>query len=366
VRRLLALLVAAALVLGACGDDGLAGILDDDAPAEPEVRDEPATDDDQEQEQEEDTTATDEPTGGAAGLEVVPELVRELTPSVVAVLVGTGGGSGVVYRSDGLIVTNEHVVAEAGPGGVEVVLADGERLPAEVVASDTRSDLAVLRVDREGLPDARFAEEPPEVGEMVIAVGNPLGFESSVSQGIISGLQRTLPVPGPQGQALVDLIQTDAALSPGNSGGPLVDGSGRVVGINVAIIPPQAGAVALGFAIPSTTVLNVVSQLLETGEVRHPFLGVQAVPISAQVAERLGLATDDGVLLLEVVEPGPAADAGLRSGDVIVAMAGEEVRSMQDFLSILNGLDVGDEIEVEVVRGDEELTVPAVLGERPA
>ena len=174
---------------------------------------------------------------------VIPEVAAQLAPSVVAVLTPGGEGSGVVWNDDGIIVTNAHVV---GPHDEAVVaFADGKRSPARVVAVDTVVDLAVLDAERDDLPAATFADALPVVGELAIAVGNPLGFENTVTAGVISGVQRAIPGSATQTQSLVDLIQTDAAISPGNSGGALVNGSGEVVGINVAYIPPQARAVSL-------------------------------------------------------------------------------------------------------------------------
>ncbi len=263
-----------------------------------------------------------------------------------------------------MIVTNAHVVD--GATTITVVLADGSRHDADVVASDPRGDLALLRVLVTGLPVAALRAELPQVGETVIAVGNPLGFENSVTAGIVSGLQRTIPPELTPGAVLVDLIQTDAALSPGNSGGALVTTDGRIAGVLVAYVPPQIGAVSLGFAIPSPTVARTVEQLLTEGEVRHPWLGVQALPLTAQVADRFGLDVDEGVLVIGVEADSPARAAGLVEGDVVRAMAGEPVRDLGDFLRVLGRQRPGDELAMDVVRASEELTVPVVVGERPA
>jgi serine protease DegQ len=295
-------------------------------------------------------------------LDLIPRLVRQLQPSVVAVLTDEGEGSGVVYAGDGTVVTNNHVVA--GAEEVRVAFADGERVAAEVRASDPRSDLAVLRVERDDLPPARFADELPEVGELAVAMGNPLGFENSVTAGIISGLHRA--VPGGQDAALVDLLQTDAPISPGNSGGALVDAEGEVVGINSAYIPPgQTGAVSIGFAIPSITVVDVVDQLLGTGEVRYSFLGVTPQPVTPEIADRLDLGTDEGVIVESVVADGPADDAGIEEGDVIVRLDEQPVRGIEDFLVELREHDPGDEVTVGVVRDDDERSLDVVLAERP-
>lgn len=314
-----------------------------------------------------------------AGFDRIPGIVAEVQPSIVSINVtveqqdgrsGMGAASGVIWSDDGIIITNDHVVAAATD--VEVVLANGARYPAEVIATDPRTDLAVVRIDATGLPAANFADRLPDVGELAVALGNPLGFQNSASAGIISGLDRALPATG-GGPALVGLLQTDAPISSGNSGGALVDGRGQVVGINVAALgAAEAGAQGritaenVGFAIPSTTVISVVEQLLEDGQVSHPFLGIRGATLTPQIAERFGIERDHGVVVAEVVTGGPAEDAGIRPGDVIVSIAGEEIRSFGDLAGILRAHDVGDAIEVVVVRNGEEVAVELILGELPA
>ena len=237
-------------------------------------------------------TATAPPEGGGSAraetFSDIPDLVARVEPSVVAVQVatpaGTAEGSGVIWDTDGLIVTNNHVVEDAGE--VTVAFASGQRVDAEVVDTDPLTDIAVLRVDRDGLPAATFADDLPAVGELALAVGNPLGFESTVTAGIVSGLHRSIPDDSPRARPLVDLIQTDAAISPGNSGGALVGAGGEVIGVNVAYIPPAARAVSIGFAIPAPTVSAVVEQLLEDGEVSHAFLGINYATLTPDIAER--------------------------------------------------------------------------------
>ncbi len=296
-------------------------------------------------------------------------MVREVQPSVVAVLAESGGGrrregSGVVYGSDGLIVTNEHVVA--GADSLQVAFADGERSSATVVATDPRSDLALLRSERKNLPAARFSEHLPVVGELAVAIGNPLGFEHSVTAGVVSGLGRAIPGSAAATPALVDLIQTDAAISPGNSGGALVNGDGTVIGINVAYIPPQStGAVALGFAIPAPEVRDVVTQLLDDGRVRHAFLGLAPGPLTPQIEERLGLSRQDGVVVLSVTPGGPAERAGFRPGDLLVSLAGEKVDNVEELLGQLRRLEPGQTVESVVVRNGQEQKLMVRLEERP-
>ena len=235
----------------------------------------------------------------------IPALLDEVQPSVVAVVTDVGEGSGVIYDDDGSIVTNAHVVADAQ--AVSVTFADGSQADGQLVGIDPMVDLAVIRTTRDDLRAAGFSETTPVVGELAVAIGNPLGFENTVTAGIISGLERSIPGAG---TALVGLIQTDAAISPGNSGGALVGPSGEVVGINVAYIPPAGGAVAIGFAIPSAVVVDVADELLADGDVEHAFLGITPVALTPQLAEQYGIDADAGVLVVEVVPGGPRTSPG--------------------------------------------------------
>ena len=292
----------------------------------------------------------------------IPDIVEEVQLSVVAVVSDRGEGRGVIYDEDGVIVTNHHVVEDASE--LEIFFADGSSARGNVVAADPLSDLAVVRVDRDGLPPAEMRYGLPRVGELAIAIGNPLGFENTVTAGIVSGLHRAIPGAARIAPALVDLVQTDAAISPGNSGGALADGEGRVIGVNVAYIPPTLGAVSLGFAIPAATVADVVDQLLDTGTVEHVFLGVQPAPVTEEVARQFDLDVDTGVLVVGVVPGSGAEQAGLQPGDIIVAVAGEPVESVEQFLGHLRQADPGDEIELTIVRDGEEREVRVVLGQR--
>ena len=293
---------------------------------------------------------------GAAALgdpyELIPSLVEDLDESIVAVLVqtsdGGGQGSGVVWDGErGLIVTNDHVVD--GAVEVEVQLSSGERVPAEVLATDPFTDLAVIQVDRRDLPQATFAAELPRVGELAVALGNPLGFENSVTAGIVSGLHRSLGE-----DPFTDLIQTDAPISPGNSGGALVNRLGEVIGINSAGIPTSQNANSLGFAIPSPTVVSVVTQLLDRGEASHAFLGISS-------------SSEGQGVVIESVSPGSAAEAaGVRAGDVVRAVDGQAIRSSEELVSILRAHVAGDVVRLTLERGGESLELTATLGERPS
>src|SRR5215210_4778135 len=234
--------------------------------------------------------------------EPVARVASVLSPSVVQINVSgvqqtpygaqkeEGIGSGVIYRSDGYIITNNHVVESSRD--VEVAFADGATERGEVVGTDPTTDVAVIKVDRNGLPAASFASGDPVVGQMAVAVGSPSGFESTVTSGIISGTGREIPAQitgGSQQTSLVDLVQTDAAISPGNSGGALADREGRVIGINVAYLPPaETGAENIGFAIPSDTAVSVADQLIKNGEATHPYLGVYLSDLTPETASKFG------------------------------------------------------------------------------
>lgn len=311
-------------------------------------------------------TATVSSGATTAGLDV-PSLVERVQPSVVAVRVrtaqGGGEGSGVIFDADGLIVTNNHVIE--GGREVRVVFASGDTVDAEIVAADPDTDLAVLRVAERDLPAAPFRDGLPRVGEFAMALGNPLGFEGSVSAGIVSGLGRSIPGAGVEGRALVDLLQTDAAISPGNSGGALIDAQGRIIGINVAYLPPQAGAVSLGFAIPAPTARSIIDQLLEDGTVYHPYLGVNPVDLTPQIAEQFGVDAEAGVILAGVGEGTPAGTAGLRQGDVIVRAGDRAVEGVGDLFAVLREVDQGQKVELEILRGGERTTVSVTPTARP-
>jgi S1-C subfamily serine protease len=295
----------------------------------------------------------------------IPDLVAAVDPSVVTVVVADRGlGSGVVYRDGGIIVTNAHVVGDARD--VEVELADGTRTPAHVLAVDEQTDLAVLQADRKDLPPLKFQTTLPRVGETVLAVGSPLGFQNSVTEGILSGLGREIPGSATQGgEALVDLMQTDAAISPGNSGGALLNSAGEVIGINEAYLPPSTGAVNIGFAIPAVTVTRIVDQLLATGHAEHPYLGISAGTLTPQVAQALGLDVDRGVVIADVKKGGPADAAGIKSGDVLTAFNGHAVDTFEGLLGELRNVKPGDKVQVTVQRDGKPVTVTLTVGTQP-
>jgi serine protease DegQ len=301
----------------------------------------------------------------AAAAGDIPGIVRKVEPSVVTIAHDQGTGSGVVWSADGVVVTNAHVVGSARR--VEVAFFDGQRVAGQVRATDPDTDLAVVEADRDGLQPATFQPALPTVGELAVAMGSPLGFQNTITAGIISGLHREIPGSAEQGiRSLVDLIQTDAAISPGNSGGALVNGRGEVVGINVAYIPPEQGAVAIGFAIPGATAVDVVGQLLRNGRATHSYLGVQPVQVTREVAAELGLDQARGVVLLEVVEGGPAAQAGLRPGDVIVRIDDDAVDTVEDLFGELRQRKPGTQARVSYVRDGREQQTTVTLADRPS
>jgi serine protease DegQ len=311
---------------------------------------------------------TAQPTAGKAapgipqGPADIPSIVSNVQPSVVTVFTNGGLGSGVVYSEDGLILTNEHVVRDNTD--VEVAFADGRRVAGTVRAMDAISDLALVEAKRTGLPVAKFQTELPRIGELAVVIGSPLGFENTATAGIISGLHREIPGSAASSQSLVDLIQTDAAISPGNSGGALVNSRGEVIGISEAYIPPQAGAVALGFAIPAATAVKVADQLRADGTADHSFIGLTLGDITPQIAERLGLPDTRGALALSVPDGGPAAKAGIRPGDVLVKLDGEELASPEDLLAALRSRSPGQTVTVEFRRGTETREVKVELVSR--
>ena len=317
----------------------------------------------------------------AGGAKPVARVAAEVEPSVVQVNVqavqqtpsgleeAQGLGSGVIYREDGYIITNNHVVE--GANEVNVAFVDGSSEGGEVVGGDRSTDIAVVRVDRDGLPAADFAENLSlRVGELAVALGSPSGFQSTVTAGVISGLGREVPPEFTGGQAqdpsLVDLIQTDAAISPGSSGGALANEDGEVVGINVAYLPPaQTGAVNIGFAIPSPAAVSVADQLIEDGEANHPYLGVSLANLTPQIAEQFGISAESGVLVTDVDPKGPAAEAGIEPGNVLTALGSQEVADTGDLLAALRDYGPGDTVELAVAaESGETREVSVELGER--
>lgn len=291
------------------------------------------------------------------------EVVERLAPSVVTVRTASGGGSGVVFRPD-VVLTNQHVVGDATD--VTIDYADGTSSPAVVIATDVVTDLAVVRTARTGLPVPEYRTELPRPGDTVLAIGSPLGFENTVTAGIVSALNRQIPGSAAETGALVDLIQVDAAISPGNSGGALLDASGRVIGINEAYIPPAVGAVSLGFAIPAGTAVDVAEQLLADGTATHSFLGVSLARLTPQISEQLGVTADAGALVMGIQPGGPAAAAGVQPGDVVVRLGDRQVGSIEDLLGALRDTEPGQQVPLELVRNGERQQLTVTIGSTPS
>ena len=282
-------------------------------------------------------------------------VVERLTPSVVSIRVtaengrggvGQGAGSGFVIAPDGFVVTNHHVVEKAS--SVTVVFTDGRELSARVVGVDPATDLALLRVPEGGLVPVEIGRsENLRAGQLVIAIGNPLGFQSSVSSGVVSALGRNLR--GQSGRLIENIIQTDVALNPGNSGGPLVDSRGRVVGVNTAMIRMAQG---LCFAIPSATMTWVVGELMTTGRVHRAVLGIvgQTRPVNRRVQREFNLSEASAVEIVTLMANGPAQQAGLRERDVMVSMGGHGIASIDDLQRLLARTVPGKPVTITVIR----------------
>jgi S1-C subfamily serine protease len=272
-----------------------------------------------------------------------------------------GGGSGFVFTPDGLILTNSHVVHDARR--IEVTLADGRRLPATAIGDDPASDLAVIRVDEVSTTEPSLIaatlgdSQQLRVGQLVIAIGNPYGFQSTVTAGVVSALGRSLR--SYSGRLIDDVIQTDAALNPGNSGGPLVDSAGRVVGVNTATILPAQG---ICFAIGINTAKFVASRLLRDGRIRRSFIGVsaQTVPIHRRIVRFYNLPKETGVVVISREDKSPAQRAGVREGDVIVALEGHAVAGVDDLHRVLTDVRVGVSCSLTVIRHTEKLELTVV------
>jgi S1-C subfamily serine protease len=264
-----------------------------------------------------------------------------------------GGGSGFVFTPDGLILTNSHVVHDATR--IEVTIADGRHAPAHTIGDDPATDLAVIRIDAHGLHAVTFGDSQQlRPGQMAIAIGNPYGFQSTVTAGVISALGRSLR--SYSGRLIEDVIQTDAALNPGNSGGPLVDSSGRVIGVNTATILPAQG---ICFAIGINTAKFVASRLLRDGKIRRSYIGVsaQTVPIHRRVVRFYSLARETGVVVVGTEDRSPARVAGLRDGDVIVALDEKPVAGVDDLHRLLTDAQAGVCCTLTVIRHTERLTL---------
>jgi S1-C subfamily serine protease len=293
---------------------------------------------------------------------------------------GTATGSGFVVNKDGTILTNAHVVE--GASDVRVRFEEnGDFVPAQVKGRDPSSDLAVLKVDPSKAklrPLPLGNSDTAQVGDSVIAIGNPFGFTRTVTTGIVSALQRQIDAPN--GFTIDHVIQTDASINPGNSGGPLLDATGKVIGINSQIATGGSGngSVGIGFAIPVNTAKKLLPKLEKGGTVKRPFIGVTTAGVTKQLARDLNLPVDKGAMVIDVRPGSPADKAGLRAGDtqttdglriggdVIVNVDGKDIKKPDDVLSALSGKKVGDEVKVDFYRGRSKKSVKLKLANRPA
>jgi len=294
----------------------------------------------------------------------VAAIAESVLPSVVSILIeagnNSGSGSGFIVQSDGYILTNNHVAAPAVNGGeLTVVFEDGEKAIAKIVGRNSSYDLAVLKVDKKGLPAAVLGDSSAvRVGEVAIAIGAPLGLNGTVTSGIISSLDRPVTAGGRGELAFINAIQTDAAINPGNSGGPLLDGSGRVIGINSAIatlagtIGGETGSIGLGFAIPINSAKRIAEELISTGDSQTPIIGV--VLNTAY--------TGEGAEISEITPGGPAQEAGFRVGDVITGFNGRQVADSTELVVAIRSYAPGEQIEITVSRNGQTSTIPLTLG----
>jgi serine protease Do len=267
-------------------------------------------------------------------------------------------GSGFFISADGYAVTNNHVVDHAKT--VQVVTDDGRVLSAKVVGTDDKTDLAVIKVDGNDFPYVNFAEHEPRIGDWVVAVGNPFGLGGTVTAGVVSARGRDIGA-GPYD----DYVQIDAPINKGNSGGPTFDLDGNVVGVNTAIYSPSGGSVGIGFDIPADTAKAIVAQLKDTGHITRGWIGVQIQPVTADIADSLGMKKAEGAIVDEPQVGSPAAKAGIAAGDVITAVDGKEVKDARNLARMIGTLAPGTSVSLAVLHNGEAKTLPLTLGQMP-
>jgi len=290
-----------------------------------------------------------------ATLRVIQETMFDAVPV-------RGMGSGIIFDSNGGILTNHHIVEDAER--VEVLTPDGKKLQGEVLGSDAMSDVAVVRVDAEGLPAVKLGDSDKlVVGQIAVAIGNPYGFilpGPTATVGVISGLKRHIHV---EGHMYEDLIQTDASINPGNSGGPLVDSSGMVIGVNTANIPFAQG---IGFAIPINAARKIAKEIIEHGRVIRPYVGISGLTLTREIADSYNIPYERGVLVVKVVGRSPAHAAGISAGDVILEADKQPLKNWEDLQHVLQTKKVGDDLEVLIGRDREQGRITLGLQEASA
>ena len=269
-------------------------------------------------------------------------------------------GSGVIVSPQGYIMTNNHVVEAAQE--IEVAFADGRKAAARLVGTDPETDLAVIKIDMQDVPAISFGHlDELKVGDVVLAIGNPFGVGQTVTMGIVSALGRNqLGI-----NTFENFIQTDAAINPGNSGGALIDTNGNLLGINTAIYSRSGGSLGIGFAIPVTTVKTVMESIIQNGQVTRGWIGVELQDITPDLAENFGLKKSSGAIIAGVIRGGPAENAGMRPGDILVSVNGEDVNNTTDLLNMIAQLQPGDKAALTVLRKNQEAKLDVKVGRRP-
>ena len=281
-----------------------------------------------------------------------------------------GLGSGVIIDDEGYILTNEHVIQNADK--IAITLPDGREFKGEVKGTDPRSDLAIVKIKAHNLPVAELGDsDKVRIGQWAIAIGNPFGFavnnpKPTVTVGVISALDRSLPRTGQRDRDYSGLIQTDAAINPGNSGGPLVDISGKIVGINVAIFTTSGGYEGVGFAIPINIAKEIVGDLIAGKKILYGWLGVNVQDLDEDLIKYFNLSDKEGVLIAKVLEDSPAQKGGLKDSDIIRSYNGEKIKNVRELLKRVGRSKVGQKVKVGIVRGGKEITVEVEVGERPS
>lgn len=269
-------------------------------------------------------------------------------------------GSGVIVSEQGLILTNDHVVASADE--IEIAMADGRKMSAKVVGTDPETDLAVIKVDADNLPAITFASSDKlNVGDVVLAIGNPFGVGQTVTQGIVSALGRNhLGI-----NTFENFIQTDASINPGNSGGALINAEGNLVGINSAIYSRNGGSMGIGFAIPASLAQQVMKQIISNGSVTRGWIGIEAQDITPELAESFKLNQTHGSLIAGILRNSPAEKAGLKAGDILLAIDGKEVTDSNSMLNLISGLKPNNNASLKIARASKVFDVSVLIGKRP-